>query len=175
MVISAVFSPDGSRIVTASYDNTARLWDAKTGALLATLSGAYGCGAKRGVQSGRQPRRHRSRTTPRGCGTPRPAFCSLRSRDIRVPVNSAVFSPDGSRIVTASSDSTARLWDAKTGIVLATLSGHTGPVWSAVFGPDGSRVVTASDDNTARLWDATTGAALATLVGTYGQGERRSV
>ena len=36
---SAAFSPDGSRVVTASYDNTARLWDAMTGAALATLSG----------------------------------------------------------------------------------------------------------------------------------------
>ena len=80
-------------------------------------------------------------------------------------VNSAAFSPDGTRIVTASNDKTARLWDAKTGAALATLSGHTDTVWSAAFSPDGTRIVTASDDNTARLWDAKTGAALATLSG----------
>ena len=74
---------------------------------------------------------------------------------------SAAFSPDGSRIVTASRDNTARLWDAKTGAALATLSGHTDAVTSAAFSPDGSRVVTASEDKTARLWDAKTGAALA--------------
>jgi hypothetical protein len=65
---------------------------------------------------------------------------------------SAAFSPDGSRIVTASSDQTARVWDAKTGAILATLSGHNGWVNSAAFGPDGSRVVTASLDRTARIW-----------------------
>ena len=39
-------------------------------------------------------------------------------------VNSAAFSPDGSRIVTASWDATARVWDARTGAALAVLSGH---------------------------------------------------
>ena len=77
----------------------------------------------------------------------------------------AAFSPDGSRIVTASADNTARLWDAKTGAAIATLSGHKDAVFSAVFSPDGSRVVTASEDKTARLWDAKTGAAIATLLG----------
>jgi len=80
-------------------------------------------------------------------------------------VNRAVFSPDGSRIVTASFDNTARVWDGTTGTVLAKLSGHTDRVYNAAFSPEGSRIVTASADNTARVWDATTGAALATLSG----------
>ena len=40
-------------------------------------------------------------------------------------VNSALFSPDGSRVITASWDGTARLWDVKTGAALTTFSGHT--------------------------------------------------
>jgi WD40 repeat protein len=70
---------------------------------------------------------------------------------------SASFSPDGTRIVTASSDHTAQLWDAATGEELTTLRGHEGPVWSASFSPDGTRIVTASRDRTARLWDTTNG------------------
>ena len=73
--------------------------------------------------------------------------------------------PDGTHVLTASYDKTARLWDARTGALLHTLSGHTDRMNSAAFSPDGSRVVTASFDNTARLWDARTGAALATLSG----------
>jgi hypothetical protein len=79
------------------------------------------------------------------------------------PVVWAVFSPDGQRVVTASDDKTARLWDAASGKSLAVLSGHEGRVYSAAFSPDGRRVVTASDDKTARLWDAASGKSLAVL------------
>jgi WD40 repeat protein len=68
-------------------------------------------------------------------------------------------------VLTASSDHTARLWDAASGAALAVLRGHDGVVWSAVFDPSGSRVLTASSDHTARLWDAASGAALAVLRG----------
>ena len=82
-------------------------------------------------------------------------------------VLSAAFSPDGKRIVTASCDKTARLWDAETGKQIgAPLVGHKGYVTSAAFSPDGKRIVTASCDKTARLWDAATGKAnRRTLVG----------
>jgi serine/threonine protein kinase len=80
-------------------------------------------------------------------------------------VVSAQFSPDGARIVTASKDKTARVWDAATGESLATLVGHEREVESAHFSPDGARIVTASWDKTARVWDAVTGKSLATLVG----------
>ena len=55
----------------------------------------------------------------------------------------ASFSPDGSRIVTASGDRTANVWDARTGAVVLTLKGHADAVHSASFSPDGSRIVTA--------------------------------
>jgi serine/threonine protein kinase len=68
-------------------------------------------------------------------------------------VQSASFSPDGTRVVTASWDKTARVWDATTGKELAVLRGHEGSVLSASFSPDGTRVVTAGD-KTARVWDS---------------------
>jgi WD40 repeat protein len=67
-------------------------------------------------------------------------------------VSSAAFSPDGSRIVTASG-TTARIWDAATAKEIAVLRGHDDTVNSAAFSPDGLRIVTASSDNTVRIWD----------------------
>jgi hypothetical protein len=78
---------------------------------------------------------------------------------------SAAFTPDGSRIVTASHDKTARVWDAKGGQALLTFEGHDELVLSAAFSPDGARIVTASEDKTARVWDAKSGQALLTFQG----------
>ncbi|NET33303.1 MAG: hypothetical protein F6K19_15000, partial [Cyanothece sp. SIO1E1] len=66
-------------------------------------------------------------------------------------VQSASFSPDGERIVTASSDGTSRVWD-RSGREVAVLEGHQSRVLSASFSPDGERIVTASADGTSRVW-----------------------
>jgi WD40 repeat protein/serine/threonine protein kinase/TPR repeat protein len=162
---SAAFSPDGTRILTASSDKTARIWDAHTGIELAVLSG------------------HRERLSSAAFspdGT-RILTASIdrtaRIWDARTGielavlsghgdfVQSAAYSPDGTRVVTASADKTARIWDARTGIQLAALSGHGDRVYSAAYSPDGTRIVTASIDMTARIWDAHSGKQLAVISG----------
>ena len=67
-------------------------------------------------------------------------------------IESASYSPDGQRIVTASEDKTARVWDADSGRLVAELKGHQGPVRIASYSPEGRRIVTASEDHTARVW-----------------------
>src|SRR5258708_2817874 len=69
----------------------------------------------------------------------------------------AAYSSDGARIVTASADHTARLWDARTGRQLTAPLQHHDDVLMAEFSPDGAFVVTASEDHTARVWDVHTG------------------
>ena len=54
------------------------------------------------------------------------------------------FSPDGQRVVTASGDKTARLWDAASGKPIGQPMNHEDVVFSAQFSPDGQEVVTAS-------------------------------
>ena len=78
-------------------------------------------------------------------------------------VRVADFSLDGQRILTASRDGTARIWDAETGKDLVALEGHEDAIWSAELRSDGLQVLTASDDGSARIWDAVTGAELALL------------
>ena len=68
----------------------------------------------------------------------------------------AAFSPDGARILTASADNTAKLWDAASGKLIASFD-HQDTVYEAAFSPDGARILTASADNTAKLWDAASG------------------
>ena len=63
------------------------------------------------------------------------------------------FSPDGTRLATASNDQTAKVWDASSGRELLTLAGHTAVVVGVAFSPDGTRLATASYDGTARVWD----------------------
>src|SRR5262249_11331824 len=81
-------------------------------------------------------------------------------------IGSLRFSPDGTRLVTASMDQTARLWDARTGELTAVLRGHTGQVTRAQFNPDASRVLTFSEDKTLRVWDCVTGDLIVTVLGT---------
>jgi WD40 repeat protein len=101
-VTSAVFAPEGDRILTASLDGTARLWD-RDGKPLVILKG-YADTLNLNPTLG----------------------FGLNG------VFSAVFAPDGDRILTASADNTARLWD-RDGKPLAILQGHTSGVFSAVF------------------------------------------
>jgi WD40 repeat protein len=86
------------------------------------------------------------------------AVLNLRDRKVLSghygAVRRAAFSADGARVVTASEDRTARVWDWVTGQAIAVLTGHGGAVSSAAFSPDGARVVTTSIDKTARVWDA---------------------
>jgi len=81
-------------------------------------------------------------------------------------VTGAAFSADGSRIVTASLDRTARVWDARTGSPIAELRGHTKAVDHAAINADGSVVVTQSADGTARVWDGRAGPGPIVLRGT---------
>ena len=102
---------------------------------------------------------------PRWPGLTPPGIERLRLVGHEGAVSSSCFSPDGARIVTASGDGTARLWDAATGQEILAVRGHEGGVSSASFSPDGARIATASDDGTARLWNATTGQEIIALRG----------
>jgi WD40 repeat protein len=70
------------------------------------------------------------------------------------------FSPDGTRVASASVDGLAMIWDPATGQLLAPPLRHTAVVFEAVFSPDGTKLVTGAGNFEARFWDARTGGAL---------------
>jgi WD40 repeat protein len=80
-------------------------------------------------------------------------------------VNTLRFSPDGSRLATASSDGTVKLWDLSTGNVIRVLRGHTAAVWGLSFDPKGRLLASGSEDRTIRLWRVRTGAQIRVLAG----------
>jgi hypothetical protein len=150
-VNSAIFSPSGDRIVTVSSDGTARLWDSRTGAVLAILKHESDIWYAAFNPSGDQV------ATSSADGTlcvwdvrTGAVLTQISAHDAEI--NSVQFSPSGDQILSTSDDQTARLWSPRTGAMIATLKGHEARVRSAAFNPSGDLVVTGSDDKTARLW-----------------------
>jgi Tol biopolymer transport system component len=166
-VISAAFSPDGKRIVTASLDRTARVWDAATGQPIGeplkghtnwVISAAFSPDGSRIVTASEdKTARVWDATTDQPIGGPLKGHGEA--------VWGAAFSPDGKRIVTASDDNTARIWDTATSEPIGEPLYHDGRVLSAAFSSNGKRIVTASDDGIARVWDAASGKEIVELKG----------
>jgi WD40 repeat protein/energy-coupling factor transporter ATP-binding protein EcfA2 len=159
-VLSAVFSPDSRRVVTASYDGTARVWDVETGGAVGVPLQHHGP-----VPSAAFNHDGNRVVTASYDGTAQ-VWDVETGRAVGAPLQhhgyvlSAQFSPDGRRIVTASYDGKARVWDVETGRAVGVPLAHQGPILSAQFSPNGRLVVTASNDNRAQVWDAETGKAV---------------
>ena len=80
-------------------------------------------------------------------------------------VNSVSYSPDGSQLVSGSTDGTVKLWDVSTEGITTTFTGHTDAVTSVAFSPDGVLFASASLDNTIKLWNVSTEENIGTLIG----------
>ncbi|MEG5028202.1 CHAT domain-containing protein [Microcoleus sp. AT8-B1] len=129
--VSAVFSPDGKQILTFGWDRVPRLWD---------VSASIAAESEQIVAR---------ETLLESVSENNAQLAIFRGHESLV--SSAVFSPDGRQILTASRDETARLWDLK-GNLLAEFKGHEEGVYRAIFSPDGSQILTTNGENI-RLWD----------------------
>jgi WD40 repeat protein len=160
---SLAFSSDGKSLVSASEDETARIWEARTGRPIAELRGHDGI-----VQSAVFEHDGKMVVTGGKDGTIR--TWSVTSDPVRVDLprpdeqrlRDVAFDQSGERIVTASEDRTARIWGLPHARVLHAL-GHDDWVESAQFSRDGRLVLTAGVDGAAKVWQASSGALLATL------------
>jgi len=161
----ATFSPNGSFVVTTREDNAAVLWDPEHGTIKYTL-------------------RHRGSVNSAAVSPDNKLVATVSDNLVKlwkadtgawIPddlkdhsgnINSVEFSSkDSERLLTASDDGTAIIWDLRNLMVpklLFTLP-HSKPeaqnrkVNYATFSPDGTLVVTVGEDHNAQLWDAKTG------------------
>lgn len=158
---NASFSPDGQLILTASDDQTAKLWDLQ-GNLIATLLGHQDVVWNAKFSSdGQTILTYSPDQTAKLWNLQGNLITTLSGH--QGEVSNANFSPDGQLIITASNDRTAKLWDLQ-GNLITTLLDHEDTVTSARFSPDGQFILTASYDKTAKLWDLQ-GNLITTLLG----------
>lgn len=80
-------------------------------------------------------------------------------------VNSLCWSPDGQSLVSASTDTTAQIWDATTGERRLTFRGHTASVNAVAWSPQGRLIASGGNDNVVLVWDAITGEQVCTYRG----------
>ena len=155
-VTAVSFGPDGKRVLTASRDGTARVWDPSGSrpTVIVLRGHEKPVTAANFSPDGRRVVTASEDNTARvwDLSTPTPTVIVLKGHE--EPVTAASFSTDGRRVVTASWDKTARVWDLSTPTPTSIpLIGHTNGLTTARFNADGRKVVTASRDNTARIWD----------------------
>ena len=167
-VYSVAYSPDGTKIISGSYDKTIKIWNTNTGQCLKTLEGhlyfvnsvAYSPDGTKIISGS-------------GDGTIKiwnanTGKCLKTLNGHKYSVESVAYSPDGRKIISGSRDKTIKIWNANIGRYLQILEGHSDDVNSVTYSPDGRKIVSGSDDNTIKIWNAKTGQCLKTLEGNSG-------
>ncbi len=157
-VAAADFSPDGKFVVTGSWDNSAKIWDAKTGQATVKLqNGHSGYVNSVAVSPDSQMVLTGSDDTTAKLWNAKTGEVIRAFRGHTGRVREAIFSPDGTKVLTVSNDRTARLWETDTGHQIGkSFVGHEWAVLCCTFSPDGLRIATGSEDNQARLWSLET-------------------
>ena len=164
-VLFAQFSPDSKKIVTTSFDNTAKIWDASSGRLLADLQGH----TKKVNSAQFSPDGNKIITISDDATA---IIWDVAADTLKATLKagskifySARFSPDATKVVTVSQAGLAIIWDADNGNSIDTLEGPSPGDWLTQFSPDGIKLVTSLSNNTAKIWDIEADTVVATLKG----------
>ncbi len=165
IVTAVAWSPNQRRLVSASYDGTAQVWDASSGQRRLRYEG------HKTVKTGGAPVVWAVAWSPDGtkiasAGEDRTVQVwdaasgktLFTYRGHKALVHGLAWSPDGKRIASASYDYTVQVWDAADGGHALTYKGHSREALAVAWSPNGKQLVSSSNDYTAQVWDAATGA-----------------
>lgn len=151
-VTSVAWSARGTRIVSASYDKTVRIWEANSGVNILTYQGHW----DRVLSAAWSPDGNLVASAGND-GTiqiwdPMNANLVLTYREHVHPVLALSWSPDGKRIASSCEDKTVRVWDTITGQTLYLHNGHGGRVLTLGWSPDGKYIASAGEDKLVHIW-----------------------
>jgi WD40 repeat protein/serine/threonine protein kinase len=164
-VSSVCLSRDSRFVLSASYDDTLKLWEVATGHCLRIFKGHTSSvnsvclsADNRFALSGSSD--HTLKLWDITTGR-----CLRTLAEHTDWVFSVCLSADSRFALSGSYDRTLKLWDITTGRCLRTLAGHTSPVNSVCLSADGRFALSGSHDRTVKLWEVATGRCLHTLTG----------
>ena len=166
-VRSVAVTPDGRRAISASSDQTLKVWDLDSGKVLHTLTGHTDLVTSVSV-------------SPDGRRAISTSFKIIKVWDLESLqelrtieagtewVNGLAVTPDGRHAVVGSDDKTLKVWDLDSGELIRTIAGHTDWISGVALTPDGRYVVSGSSDQTLKVWDLESGQERRTLRGHTG-------
>lgn len=175
-VRKALFTPDGTQVITCGFDKTIRIWDALTGESLRVLRVPIGPGDEGFIDAAAISPDGKTLAVsgmPFGKGKYGIPVYLIGLESGRIEkvlkghtnlVDTLAFSPDGRYLASGSYDKTILIQDLKGSSVDKKLEGHADRVSGVAFSPDGKRLAS-SGDKVGRVWSLATGKTTAELKG----------
>jgi WD40 repeat protein len=167
-VFGVVITPDGTKIVSGSEDETIKVWDLESYKCSATFkipSAVWGVAV---TPDGK--------ITVCGCGSHDntlrvvdlqngECFSTLKGHTKSIGPWAVAVMPDGKRAVSGSHDGTIKVWNISSERCIKTIKGHNCEIIGIALTSNGNRVISSSTDSTMKLWDLESLQCLATFEG----------